>query len=432
MLSDLVDQLDLSAIEQVYEREERGYPPYHPRTMVKVLLYAECVGVRSSRKIAKRLEEDVAFRVLGAGNAPSFRTVAEFRSRHLKELAGLFAQVLTVCEKSGLVSLKHVALDGTRIKANASKHKAMSYGRMKETRARLEKEIRERFRSNERLDKEEDREFGFDKRGDELPEDLVIREKRLARIKEAMTALEEEARAEEEAARSADAGQPAEAASTPSRKKRGPKPKGPPGTPKDKDQRNFTDPDSRIMKNSDKAFIQAYNAKAIVDSKSQIIVAADLTNKAADATHLPDMVKQIEFNLNRKPRELSGDAGYFSEKNVTFLEKRKIGAYIPLDKQRLSVSAELAQRGRIPISLSCKERTRRKPRTVRRCRAYALRKQIVEPIFSQVNAVQGIRRFLLRGRPKVWAEWLIVCTAHDILKLFKSEKQADMAVLCAM
>ncbi len=165
--------------------------------MVKVLLYAECVGVRSSRRIAKRLEEDVVFRVLGAGNTPSFRTIAEFRSRHLKELAGLFVQVLMVCEKSGLVSLKYVALDGTKIKANASKHKAMNYGRMKETGARLEKEIKERFRRNELLDKEEDLKFGFDKRGDKLPEDLVIREKRLAKIKEAMAALEEEARAEE-------------------------------------------------------------------------------------------------------------------------------------------------------------------------------------------------------------------------------------------
>jgi transposase len=429
-VSDLVDQLDLSAIEQVYEREERGYPPYHPRMMVKVLLYAECVGVRSSRKIEKRLVEDVAFRVLGAGNTPSFRTIAEFRSRHLKELAGLFAQVLTVCWKSGLVSLKHVALDGTKIRANASKHKAMSYGRMKETRARLEKEIEERFRSNERLDEEEDRKFGFDKRGDELPEDLVIREKRLAKIKEAMAALEEEARAEEEAAKSVDAGQPAETATTPSRKKRGPKPKDPPGTPKDKAQRNFTDPDSRIMKNSDKAFIQAYNAQAIVDGESQVIIAADLTNKASDVTHLPDMVKQVESNLNRKPRELSADAGYFSEKNVTFLEKRKIAAYIPPDKQKHSASVEPPPRGRIPASLSCKDRMRRKLRTVRGRKTYALRKQIVEPVFGQVKTVQGVRQFLLRSKLKVRAEWLIVCTAHNILKLFRSGKPANTAVLC--
>ena len=275
---------------------------------------------------------------------------------------------------------------------------------MNETRARLEKEILERFRSNERLDEEEDRKFGFDKRGDELPE--------------------------EEAARSADAGQPAEAASTPPRKKRGPKPKYPPGTPKDKDQRNFTDPDSRIMKNSDKAFIQAYNAQAIVDSKSQIVVAADLTNKAADVTHLPDVVRQIELNLNRKPRELSADAGYFSEKNVTFLEKRKINAYIPPDKQKHSAPAEPAPRGRIPSGLSCKERMRRKLRTVRGREAHALRKQIVEPVFGQVKTVQGIRQFLLRGKPKVRAEWLIVCTAHNILKLFRSGRQANMAVLC--
>ena len=357
-------------------------------------------------------------------------TIAEFRSRHLKELAGLFAQVLTVCWKSGLVSLKHVALDGTKIRANASKHKAMSYGRMKETRARLEKEIEERFRSNERLDEEEDRKFGFDKRGDELPEDLVIREKRLAKIKEAMAALEEEARAEEEAAKSVDAGQPAETATTPSRKKRGPKRKDPPGTPKNKAQRNFTDPDSRIMKNSDKAFIQAYNAQAIVDGESQVIIAADLTNKASDVTHLPDMVKQVESNLNRKPRELSADAGYFSEKNVTFLEKRKIAAYIPPDKQKHSASVEPPPRGRIPANLSCKDRMRRKLRTVRGRKTYALRKQIVEPVFGQVKTVQGVRQFLLRSKLKVRAEWLIVCTAHNILKLFRSGKPTNTAVLC--
>lgn len=341
-VSDLVDQLDLSAIANYYEREERGYPPYHPRMMVKVLLYAECVGVRSSRKIAKRLEEDVAFRVLGVGNTPSFRTIAEFRSRRLKELAGLFLQVLTVCEKSGLVSLKYVALDGTKIKANASKHKAMSYGRMKETRARLKKEVQERFRRTELLDREEDRKFGFDKRVDELPEDLVIREKWLAKIKEAMAALEAEARAEEEASISQDTERFSEAAATPSQKKRGPRPKTRPGIPKDKAQRNFTDPDSRIMKNSDKAFIQAYNTQAAVDSKSQIIVAADLTNQAPDGTHLPDMVKQIELNLNRKPKKLLADAGYFSEKNVTFLERRRIDAYIPPDKQKHNAPVEPA------------------------------------------------------------------------------------------
>jgi len=421
---------NIDLADSFFDTFRQDYPPYYPRMMVKVLLYAECVGVRSSRKIEKRLVEDVAFRVLGAGNTPSFRTIAEFRSRHLKELAGLFAQVLAVCWKSGLVSLKDVALDGTKIRANASKHKAMSYGRMKETRARLEKEIEERFRSNERLDEEEDRKFGLDKRGDELPEDLVIREKRLAKIKEAMAALEEEARAEEEAAKSVDAGQPAETATTPSRKKRGPKRKDPPGTPKNKAQRNFTDPDSRIMKNSDKAFIQAYNAQAIVDGESQVIIAADLTNKASDVTHLPDMVKQVESNLDRKPRELSADAGYFSEKNVTFLEKRKIAAYIPPDKQKHSASVEPPPRGRIPANLSCEDRMRRKLRTVRGRKTYALRKQIVEPVFGQVKTVQGVRQFLLRSKLKVRAEWLIVCTAHNILKLFRSGKPANTAVLC--
>lgn len=214
--SDLVDQLDLSAIEKVYEQEERGYPPYRPRMVAQVLLYAECVGARSSRKIAKRLEEDVPFLVLGAGNTPSLRTIAEFRSWHLKRLARLFAQVY---EKSGPVSLKYVALDGTKIKATASRHKPMSYGRMKETRARPEKEVQERFRRNRRLDEEEERKFGFDKRGDELPEDLVIRKKRLAKIKEIMAALEEEARAEKETSGSKDTGQLGEMSATPSQEK---------------------------------------------------------------------------------------------------------------------------------------------------------------------------------------------------------------------
>jgi len=184
------------------------------------------------------------------------------------------------------------------------------------------------------------------------------------------------------------------------------------------------------MKNSDKAFIQAYNAQAIVDGESQVIIAADLTNKASDVTHLPDMVKQVESNLDRKPRELSADAGYFSEKNVTFLEKRKIAAYIPPDKQKHSASVEPPPRGRIPANLSCKDRMRRKLRTVRGRKTYALRKQIVEPVFGQVKTVQGVRQFLLRSKLKVRAEWLIVCTAHNILKLFRSGKPANTAVLC--
>lgn len=193
-IDEVFDELDLSAIEEVYEREERGYPPYHPRMMAKGLFYAQCVGVRSSRKIARRIEENVAFRVLAANNFPKFRMICEFRSRHLKALAPLFAQVVRMCDEAGLVSLKHVALDGTKIKANASKHKAMSYGRMKEAEVRLEREIEQYLRENEQIDEREDRKYGSDRRGDELPPELTDREKRLAKIREAKAALEAEAR----------------------------------------------------------------------------------------------------------------------------------------------------------------------------------------------------------------------------------------------
>ncbi len=430
-ISDLVDQLDLSAIEQVYEREERGYPPYNPRMMVKVLLYAECVGVRPSRKISESLEDSVAFRVLAAGNMPSFGTIAEFRRRHLNALAELFAQVLLVCDQSGLVSLEHVSLDGTKIKANASKHKAMSYGRMKTTRAKLEKEIEELLRESVRFDEEDDCRFGPDKRGDELPEDLAIREKRLAKIKEAMVAIEEEAQAKAAKSAAEGADQTEGEGSSQPQKRRGRKPKNPPGVPKDKDQRNFTDPESRIMKNSDKAFIQAYNAQAVVDSQSQIIVAADLTNQASDSPHLKNMIEQVEHNLGRKPSKLSADAGYFSDANVAFLERSHIDAYIPPEKQKHGTPVEPAPRGRIPTGLSRKDRMRRKLKTKRGRQVYRLRKQIVEPVFGQVKTVQGIRQFSLRGMFKVRAEWLIVCTAHNILKLFRSGATLKVPSFCS-
>ena len=259
-ISDVVEHLDLWAIVGRYAGEERGYPPYHPRMMVKVLLYAYCVGVPSSRKIARRLQEDIAFRVLAANNTPDFRTVSDFRKGHLKALAGLFVQVLKLCQKAGLVKLGHVALDGTKIRANASKHKAMSYKRMKEEEARLEGEVMELLQRAQAVDAEEDHRYGKDKEGEELPKELTFRESRLKRIREARAALEAEARAEgEEEVRKGKKGS---------------------GVPKDKAQRNSTDPDSRIMPAPGaKHFLQAYNGQAAVDSAHQVIVAAELTNE---------------------------------------------------------------------------------------------------------------------------------------------------------
>jgi transposase len=250
-ISDVTDQLDLAEIMRHYESEERGYPPYHPRMMVKALLYAYCIGKPSSRKIAKRLEEDISFRVLAANTNPDFRTISDFRKDHLQVLAALFVQVLKLCQKSGLVRLGHVALDGTKIKANASKHKAMSYKRIQEEEIRLEREVAELLKRAEIADEEEDRRYGKGKRGDELPEELSFRESRLKKIREAKKALEEEAKRE-----AADV--------VPEGKK-----KKHTGVPDNKAQRNFTDPDSHIMPApGGKHFIQAYKAQIAGDSCS--------------------------------------------------------------------------------------------------------------------------------------------------------------------
>ena len=262
-ISDVVDRLDMSEVTARYERERRGGPPYHPRMMVKVLLYGYCVGVSSSRRIAQRLHEDIAFRVLAANNTPDFRTISDFRKDNVDALSGLFVQVLALCQQAGLVKLGHVALDGTKVKANASKHKAMSYQRMKEKAAQLAAEVAELLRQAQAADDEEDRRYGKDKRGDELPEELAFRERRLEKIREAMAALEAEAQAA------------AEQAEAEGRKH--------PGVPDDKAQRNFTDTESRIIPAPEgKDFLQAYNCQAVVDSAHQVIVAARATNQASD------------------------------------------------------------------------------------------------------------------------------------------------------
>lgn len=277
-VSDVVDHLDLSAIMERYTREERGYPPYHPRMMVKVLLYAYCIGVPSSRKIERRLEEDIAFRVLAANNTPDFRTISDFRKAHLEAFAGLFLQVLKLCQKAGLVRLGHVALDGTKMKANASKHKAMSYKRMEEEEARLEAEVAELLKRAESMDMEEDQRYGKDKRGDELPEELAFRESRLRKIGEARAALEAELRGE------------------------GEQKKGKGEVPGDKAQRNFTDPESHIMPvPGGKHFIQAYNAQAAVDSTHQVIVPAEITNKPSDRGQAEPMMEVVKANTGQLP-----------------------------------------------------------------------------------------------------------------------------------
>ena len=412
-ISDVVDHLDLSGIMERYAGDERGYPPYHPTMMVKVLLYAYCIGVASSRKIEKRLCEDIAFRVLAANNTPDFRTISDFRKDHLRALAGLFLQVLMLCRKAGLVKLGHVALDGTKIRANASKHKAMSYKRMKEEETRLEAEVAELFKRAAAIDEEEDRRYGKGKRGDELPKELAFRESRLKKIREARAALEAEARLEAE--KSPEKGEAV--------------------VPRDNAQRNFTDPDSHIMPAPGaKHFIQAYNAQAAVDSAHQVIVAAEVTNKPTDRGQAEPMMEIVKANTGQLPRQMSADAGYFSSDAVNHLTALGIDVYMPPGKIGHRAALLPVPRGRIPKNLSMADRMRRKLRTKKGRQCYGLRKELPEPVFGQIKQVRGFGQFLLRGSDKVSGEWRFICTGHNLLKLFGAYRQGLFSpdVLAAM
>jgi transposase len=416
-IEDVVGQLDLSPFIEPYQAEERGYPPYHPAMMVRTLLYAYCLGVFSSRRIECRLQEDVAFRVLSGNNQPDFRTIATFRKRHLESLKQLFPQVLELCSKAGLVKLGHVSLDGTKVNANASRHKAMSYGRMKTEEAKLEAEVRAMLEEAERVDAEEDARYG-DRRGDELPEELARRETRLKRIREAMAALEERAGAETEGKDEAEL-------------ERGTPPvNGTDGRdaalPRDKDQYNFTDPESRIMPSSanKKAFVQAYNAQLAVDAAHQIIIACDTSNCSADTPQLAPMVVKIEENTGTLPDRLSADAGYFSDGNLELLESLHVDAYIPPQRQKHTTAQPPVPRGRIPKSLSRPDRMRRKLSTKRGKKLYSRRKAIVEPAIGQIKQARGFRQFLLRGAEATRAEWSLVCMTHNVLRWYEVNRRA--------
>jgi len=392
-IGDVVDALDLSVIEDSYE-EERGNPPYNPWMMVKLLLYAYCTGTFSSRRIAAKVIDSVAFRFLAAGNEPDFRTISDFRKRHGEALSGLFEQVLKMCQKAGLVKLGRVAVDGTKIKANASKHKAMSYGRMREKEAALREEVADLLRRAEAVDREEDERYGVDKSGDELPEELARRESRLKKIQEAKAALEAEARAQAQA--QGKSGQDV--------------------IPPEKAQRNFTDPESKIQKTGD-GFIQGYNAQVAVDEKHQIIVSQHVTSASPDVNQLEPAVASIQRALRRKPRVILADAGYWSESNVVTLEKKGIQPLIATERQKHSQRSAPAPRGRPPKNLSIRQKMARKLSTVAGKKDYGLRKVLAEPVFGQIKHARGFRQFLRRGLRSVQQEWALVCIGHNILKL---------------
>jgi transposase len=396
-------QLDLRAIFAEYD-EERGYPPYHPAMMTALLLYGYTQGLFSSRKLAKACEERIDFMAVTAMQKPDYRTIGKFRLRHLEALGALFVQVLKLCGRAGLVRLGHVALDGTKVKANASKHKAMSYKRMKETEARLREEVATWFQRAQAEDQSEDAEHG-DRRGDELPDWVANKMERLAKIEEAKAALEKEAR-EEAAARKRD-GDDDDGPTAPSRPKHHAD-----GTAGDASQRNFTDPESRIMKTRD-GYLQAYNAQAAVDGTAQVIVATEVYAVQNDGPLLDEMLVQIRANTGRQARELSADFAYLSEANLRTCARRHVAPYIATGRVRHGDGPLATPRAKGPRVIAMHEKLRRAGRRSR----YRLRKQIVEPVFGQIKAAMGFGGFLLRGLRKVRAEWRLVATAHNLRKL---------------
>ncbi len=426
-VADVVETLDLSEIYAAYEeRDGRGLAAYDPRMMVRLLMYGYCQGVASSRRIERATYEDVAFRYLAADQHPDHDTIADFRKEHLANLSQLFVQVLRLCQQAGLVKLGHVALDGTKVKANASKHKAMSYERMGEAEKRLEEEVEALLAEAARVDAEEDGKYGKGKRGDELPEALARRESRLEKIREAKAALEREAqeRAEEEKVRvEAQLKEREKQERERGRKLGGRPPQAPdpePAKPEPKAQRNFTDPDSRIMKDgATKEFVQAYNAQAVVDSQAQVIVVASVTQEANDKKQLVPMLEQVERLTGSKPQQATADAGYFSEKSVTDPRLKGIDLWVAPDRQKHGEEGPCAT-GPPLLGAGVAEQMRHKLRTVEGQAVYKLRKAVVEPVFGQIKEQRGFRRFLLRGLAKVEAEWKMICATHNLLKLFRS------------
>jgi transposase len=426
-VADVVETLDLSGISAKYqEGDGRGLAAYDPRMMVRLLIYAYCRGVPDSRRIERATYEDVGFRYLAADQHPDHSTIADFRQEHLASLSQLFVQVLKLCQRAGLVKLGHVALDGTKVKANASKHKAMSYERMGETEKKLEEEVKALLAEAARADAEEDGKYGKGKRGDELPEEWARRESRLGKIREAKAALEEEAR---EAAKKKQAEVKARLREREKReeeqgRKLGGRPPQAPdpeqAKPEPKAQRNFTDPDSRIMKDgARKEFVQGYNAQAAVYSQAQVIVAASVTQEANDKKQLVPMLEEVEAMTGSKPEQATADAGYFSEQSVTDPKLGGIELLVAPDRQKDGEEVRDAT-APPPPEAGAAERMREKLRTVEGRAVYKMRKAVVEPVFGQIKEARGFRKFLLRGLEKVQAEWKLICATHNLLKLFQS------------
>jgi transposase len=422
-ISEIVDQLDLRNFRSGYKPDARGNQPYDPAMMVKVLVYGYLTGTFSSRKIQKRTVEDVAVRYLAGGNFPKYRAIADFRVRHRKAFADLFDQVVRIGRKMGFIKGESVAIDGSKLRANASKRKAMSYGRMKEEEEKLKREIDELLTRAEQVDREEDELYGEDREGDEIPEELKRRETRLKKIQEAKAQLEQEQRERDQAkGRTEDS-----------------KSKGTPfkrsfGVPEDSAQKNFTDPESRIMKTSTEGFQQCYNIQAAVDDGSQMMIATEVGQCAADTDSLVPMIDRVERTLREEqadlkspdpqaidsqgahedsenPRQFLADAGYKSEANFKALEERpKVVAYITLGRERKAASSPKTEQ---PAT----EKMRQRMQSAEARQIYARRKHIVEPVFGWVKNVMGFRSFSVRGHDRVSGEWNLVTLAVNMKRL---------------
>jgi len=434
-VADLVPSLELSEFYASYEEKDgRGQAAYHPVMMVRLLIYGYCIGVVSSRQIEKRTYEDVAFRYLSADEHPDHTTINEFRKRHLKALSGLFLQALQLCQAAGLVKMGHVALDGTKKQANASKHKAMSYGRMGEAEAKLKAEIEDLLQRAEAADVAEDEKErqGF---SDKLPKELARRESRLKKIQEAKAALEAEARekAEQEKASVEARIAARQKQEEETGKKMGGHPPQVPdpeqAKPEDKAQRNFTDPDSRIMPDGAHkgSFVQAYNAQIAVDAEAQIIVAAEVRQEANDKQQLAPMLEQVQQNTGVKPVASSEDAGYWSPEQVADKRVAGIDLHVATGRDKHGIAEETAPSSDATTEATALNQMKQKLQTEAGRAIYKMRKAIVEPVFGQIKECRNFRRFSLRGLENVRAEWKLVCLTHNILKLFRSGRRLQTA-----
>ena len=432
-LTDLVPSMNLSPIYEYYERETRGAPPFDVAMMSTLLLYAYCVGVFSSRKIAAACERNLAFLAIVGDHRPDFRTISEFRRIHLAALADLFVEVLRIADAAGMIKLGNLAVDGSKFRANASRHKAMSYGYMKKDVERLKQEVAALLEQAEQTDGEQDAALGS-RRGDELPEELKRREDRLQAIEQAMRRLEQESREEAEAERREREQAQAEREAQ-GKKPRGGQPKPISDEPEDRAQTNFTDPEAKIMKTANKGFDYCFNGQTVVDGEHQIILAAEATPAANDKQQAIPLAEATLANLEAAgieiPREeapsdadvqripFCGDNGYFSEDAVQGLEELGFDPHLAAGRQKHHAAPTVEVEESPPVEATVKERMAHKLRTPEGRKCYAQRKHIVEPVFGQVKHVRGFRQFLLRGLKKVRAEWKLLCLTHNLLKIWR-------------